>query len=102
MKPEKRGGGKGRGPEYRASKHHWRACERWRKRNAHLPPEEFGKCPNCGVKFIPIWLENLSKFSRVCATCAVKNLSAFLGVPLDEMLRGHEEETMESLNGGIK
>lgn len=33
---------------------------------------------HCGNHFIPIWLDGLNTFSKVCPICSVKNLIRFV------------------------
>lgn len=45
------------------------------------PGDEFGKCPRCGAKFVPEWVECLGVFSRFCGTCSIRNLADAFGLP---------------------
>jgi hypothetical protein len=58
----------------------------------------------CGNHFTPRWLEQLAKFSSVCATCAWKNLNTFLGEsepPADKVAAPVSEEWTVYDVGGI-
>lgn len=53
------------------------------KKQIHFKPrpgDEFGKCPRCGLKFVPEWIESTSSFQRCCGTCSLRNLADGLGL----------------------
>lgn len=45
---------------------------------------EFGKCVQCGRKFVPNWLEITATFSSCCATCVLLNMERFMAEPEPE------------------
>lgn len=90
--PEKRGGGKGRGPFHCNSRYH-RRCERTRsKMRARFATYQFGKCARCGVSFVPGWNDTLQKFDSFCPRCQIKNLADAFDIPEMRDLAGIPRE----------